>query len=247
MSAAGVPLRIAQNGQAYTWEEFLEYYGKAAWKRWCDAEHPDRDRPRFPGPPVVSAMASAATLPSSPYVQAASTLPASPPSPSPAPPAAAAAAPAPAGASAAAADRRPQRSSRRVKIREDVLDPLLAACHWDEGTRTWQIPQTARDPRLLDMDWRNMLNIQTAAGITAATPTFYKDEADPNRGDKPRLDIVVSFADGRSVRYHPRAKPIWSDEVQPTEAMSMRYARARTLDRDASQLAPQRRSSARWS
>ena len=92
-----------------------------------------------------------------------------------------------------------------------------------------------------------MLNIQTAAGITAATPTFYKHEPDPNRGDKPRLDIVVSFADGRSVRYHPKAKPIWSDEVHPTEAMSMRYARARTLDRDASQLAPQRRSSARWS
>ena len=116
MSAAGVSVRIAQNGQAYTWEEFLEYYGMAAWKRWCDAEHPDRDRPRFPGPPVVSAMASAATLPSSPYVQAASTLPASPPSPSPAPPAAAAAAPAPAGASAAAADRRPQGSDDAIAV-----------------------------------------------------------------------------------------------------------------------------------
>ena len=92
-----------------------------------------------------------------------------------------------------------------------------------------------------------MLKIQPGADITAAVPTFYEDEPDPNQRDAPRLDIVVSFADGRSVRYHPRAKPNWSDEVQPTEAMSMRYARARTLFRDASQLAPQRRSSARWS
>ena len=77
-----------------------------------------------------------------------------------------------------------------------------------------------------------MLNIQTAAGITAATPTFYKHEPDPNRGDKPRLDIVVSFANGRSVRYHPSAEPIWSDELQPTKAMQVRYNRARKIAPD---------------
>ena len=47
-------------------------------------------------------------------------------------------------------------------------------------------------------------------------PTFYPDEPDPNQKDAPRLDIFVSFADGRSVRYHPSAEPIWSDQAQPT-------------------------------
>ena len=93
-----------------------------------------------------------------------------------------------------------------------------------------------------------MLKIQPGADITAAVPTFYEDEPDPNQRDAPRVGIVVSFANGKTVRYHPSAKPIWSDELQPTKAMQMRYNRARklhrigseTLDRmhsDASQLA----------
>ena len=113
-----------------------------------------------------------------------------------------------------------------VNIRRDVLAPLLADCWWDARTRTWQIPETAPDPRLLHMDWSNMLKIQPGADITAAVPTFYKDEPDPNDRDAPRLDIVVSFADGRSVWYHPSAEPIWSDEPQPTKAMQIRYNRA---------------------
>ena len=60
-------------------------------------------------------------------------------------------------------------------------------------------------------------------------PTFYADEPDPNQGDSTRLDVVVSFADGRSVRYHPSAGPTWSDEAQPTKAMQQRYNRARKL------------------
>ena len=77
-----------------------------------------------------------------------------------------------------------------------------------------------------------MLNIPPGADIaviTAAVPTFYEDEPDPNHGDAPRLDILVSFADGRSVRYHPKANPIWSDELQPTQAMQCRYNRARNI------------------
>ena len=57
-------------------------------------------------------------------------------------------------------------------------------------------------------------------------PTFLTEEPDSKQSDAPRLDIVVSFADGRSVRYHPRADPIWSDQAQPTDAMQKRYNRA---------------------
>ena len=71
-----------------------------------------------------------------------------------------------------------------------------------------------------------MLEIHPGANITAVVPTFYQDEPDPNQRDAPRLDIVVSFADGRSVRYHPSAEPIWSDQPQPTKAMQIRYNRA---------------------
>ena len=79
-----------------------------------------------------------------------------------------------------------------------------------------------------------MLNIPPGADIadiTAEVPTFYEREPDPNQGDAPRLDIVVSFADGRSVRYHPSADPIWSDEPQPTKAMHTKYNRARNIGR----------------
>ena len=79
------------------------------------------------------------------------------------------------------------------------------------------------------MDWSNIVKIHPGAEITAAVPTFYQDEPDPNQRDAPRLDIVVSFADGRSVRYHPSAEPIWSEDLQPTTAMQMRYNRARNI------------------
>ena len=113
-----------------------------------------------------------------------------------------------------------------LNIKRDVLAPLLAHCRWDAHTKTWLIPETMPDARLLNMDWSNMLKIHPGANITAVVPTFYQDEPDPNQRDAPRLVIVVSFADGRSVRYHPAAEPIWSDQPQPTEAMQKRYNRA---------------------
>ena len=113
-----------------------------------------------------------------------------------------------------------------LNIKRDVLAPLLAHCRWDAHTKTWLIPETMPDARLLNMDWSNMLKIHPGANITAVVPTFYQDEPDPNQRDAPRLDIVVSFADGRSVRYHPAAEPIWSDQPQPTKAMQIRYNRA---------------------
>ena len=113
-----------------------------------------------------------------------------------------------------------------LNIRRDVLAPLLAQCRQDAHTKTWLIPETTADARLLNMDWSNMLKIRPGANITAVVPTFYEDEPDPNQRDAHRLDIVVCFADGRSVRYHTSADPIWSDEPQPTKAMRTRYNRA---------------------
>ena len=81
------------------------------------------------------------------------------------------------------------------------------------------------------MDWSNMLKIDPVPTIIACVPTFYEDEPDANQGDKPRLDILVSFAGGKSVRYHPSAESIWSDQPQPTKAMEIRYNRAKNIAR----------------
>ena len=50
-------------------------------------------------------------------------------------------------------------------------------------------------------------------------------------GNKPRLDIKLSFADGRRVRYHPKAILIWFHEQLPSQAMQARYNRAAKLQK----------------
>ena len=80
-----------------------------------------------------------------------------------------------------------------LNIRRNVLAPLLADCRWDADTKTWLIPETMADARLLNMDWSNMLTIHPVPNITAVVPTFYRDEPDPNHRDAPRLDILVFF------------------------------------------------------
>ena len=59
--------------------------------------------------------------------------------------------------------------------------------------------------------------------IVSIVPTFYLDEPDHNQQNKPRLDILVSFNDGETVRDHPRADLIWYSTQQPTKAMRKRY------------------------
>jgi hypothetical protein len=63
------------------------------------------------------------------------------------------------------------------------------------------------------MDWPNMIKderlLKSQHAMTRIMPTFYIDEADSNRFDRPRLDFVVEFDDGQAVRYHPAATPIW--------------------------------------
>ena len=65
--------------------------------------------------------------------------------------------------------------------------------------------------------------------LESLSARFFEDEPDPNREDKLRLDIKLSFADGRWVRYHPKAILIWSDEQLPSQAMRARYNRAAKL------------------
>ena len=132
---------------------------------------------------------------------------------------------APVGGSAGQPAPQPQ-----LAIKRDVLEPLLEACTWDDALG-WMTPATGPDDRLFGMNWRNMLNLPAGREPTSFVPTFFHQEPDPNQRDKPRLDIVVSFDNGDSVRYHPRAEPIWSTSPQPTDAMQKRYNRARKLAR----------------
>ena len=65
------------------------------------------------------------------------------------------------------------------------------------------------------MDWANMLKDEGSSlgrhHMTKIMPAFFMDEADHDNFDRPRLDLVVSFDDGRAVRYHPSCKEIWLD------------------------------------
>ena len=60
-----------------------------------------------------------------------------------------------------------------LNIKRNVFAPLLAQCRQEAHTKTWLIPETTSDARLLNMDWSNMLNVDRGANITAAVPTFY--------------------------------------------------------------------------
>ena len=58
--------------------------------------------------------------------------------------------------------------------------------------------------------------------MTRIMPTFYMDEAEHNRFDRPRLDFVVEFDDGHAVRYHPDATPIWLPASADNDAIDKR-------------------------
>ena len=121
----------------------------------------------------------------------------------------------------------------KLAIRRDVLTPLLDACTWDHATGAWLTPATEPDAGLWNYPWQNMLKLPPGWTPTSFVPTFFHDEPDPNQRDKPRLDIVVSFDNGHSVRYHPSANPIWSTCPQPTDAMKQRYNRKKKIDRSS--------------
>ena len=118
-----------------------------------------------------------------------------------------------------------------INLKRDVFNPLLGQCWWDYSTGMWRTPATEPDARLHVLDWQNMLKLPPGWTPTNFVPTFFHDEPDANQRDTPRLDIVVSFDNGVSARYHPIAFPIWSFEPQPTDAMQKRRNRAKHLGR----------------
>ena len=122
-------------------------------------------------------------------------------------------------------------------MRRDVLDVLYDACVWDAGANKWRPPTVETPLQVNDDYWKQVLKanypvIQGSAAqpaLESVTARFFEDEPDANRGDRPRLDIVLTFADGRWVRYHPKSTLIWSDDQLPTRAMCIRYNRAAKL------------------
>ena len=72
----------------------------------------------------------------------------------------------------------------------------------------------------LEHPWRQAISavptLQTFLARTQCTAKFFVDEADANYGGRHRLDIVIYFADGTWVRWHPKASLITSAE--PTTA-----------------------------
>ena len=106
-----------------------------------------------------------------------------------------------------------------------IFQSLNAKCTQDPETGHWSCPDTGdaeTESALWKFHWDQMVGRDD---IKSIVPTFYPMEADANQQGKPRLDLLVTFENGASVRYHPKAKPIWSSDSQPTDAMQnrMRY------------------------
>ena len=91
------------------------------------------------------------------------------------------------------------------------------------------------------MDWANMLKDEDLKigrhHMTKIMPVFFMDEADHNHFGKPRLDFVVSFDDGRVVRYHPDCEEIWFDAAGLPEgsldAINQRRRRLQKLQKNS--------------
>ena len=81
--------------------------------------------------------------------------------------------------------------------------------------------------------WKKVLGeAYPDSGQQSVCARFFQDEPDHNRGNKPRLDVVLTFESGTWVRYHPKAELIWSyDGV--TDAMQKRYNLTRKLKKEA--------------
>ena len=91
-----------------------------------------------------------------------------------------------------------------------------------------------------EMDWPNMLKDEELKigrhHMTAIMPVFFMDEADHDRFDRPRLDFVISFDDGRAVRYHPDCdERIWLDDygfpIEFSEGIKQRRIRLQKVQK----------------
>ena len=126
-----------------------------------------------------------------------------------------------------------------INIKKDIFAPLNAKCVWNEDTNRWTVPASEEVDTSI-CNWVTALapNYPPAQQVTKCVATFFEDEADSNQNGKPRLDIVVTFSDELQVRFHPQAKPIWSTEQQPTDAMQ---ARIQLMRRQRGLLPPRQR------
>ena len=112
-------------------------------------------------------------------------------------------------------------------IKRTILGPLCNACvEVDHLNNLWQTPQTAFLP--LDWNWGAMAKVP-AHQIVSVQPCFFEEEADPNRNDSPRLDILIILERRNWVRYHPDAEPIHSWDALPTLPMAERMQRQREI------------------
>ena len=102
-----------------------------------------------------------------------------------------------------------------------------AGCVFNKESQQWTVPETHHLDLINQFPWTKMLHcgdeFPLQRFIVSTVPTFYLNEPDHNHNNKPRLDIVLTFNDGETVRYHPRAHHIWSSTEQPTRAMLKRY------------------------
>ena len=129
------------------------------------------------------------------------------------------------------------------QIRLQILQPLRAAVSGQ--CPSWILPQTlnvggvevqvANLHDAMTIDWHRVLVNEPAVqslSVESWHVQFYDDEIDPHPPlwrDRPRLDCVVRFAGGTTVRYHPQAVLIWSTQPMPTAAMLMRIRRKALL------------------
>ena len=120
-------------------------------------------------------------------------------------------------------------------LRREIFDPLYDACVWGADAKQWQ-PRNIETPLQVDEQyWKQVLkgNYPVQCALENVRARFFEAEPDPNRGNRPRLDIVLSFADGRWVRYHPKANLIYSVEPLPSQAMRQRNNFAPKLQKRA--------------
>ena len=110
---------------------------------------------------------------------------------------------------------------------KSIFQHYNAGCLFNKESQQWAVPETHHLDLINQFPWTKMLHcgdeFPLQRFIVSTVPTFYLDEPDHNHHNKPRLDIVLTFNDGETVRYHPRAHHIWSSTEQPTRAMLKRY------------------------
>jgi len=93
----------------------------------------------------------------------------------------------------------------------------------------WELPDCTGEENRFFIDWAQVDPRLQRVQVASWELKFYADEADPNFGDKPRLDFELLLADGNWIRWHPDADPIWSTDTLPTRAMTQRRNRQTKL------------------